>query len=139
PTLPAWYLAEHRHLAYAVTAPRAQGVTVDRCHALVTADMTHERLYVSATRGREDNHLWVATDTDSSARYRGVPPTPEQLLASILRRRDTDRLSAHQMLEDLQDEVGSLRRLGAVYEDAARKVTEEWLSRLVHKRAGLPT
>ena len=138
-TLPAWYLAEHTHLAYAVTAHRAQGVTVDRCHALVTADMTHERLYVSATRGREANHLWVATDTDSSARYRGVPPTPEQLLASILRRRDTDRLSAHQMLEDLQDEVGSLRRLGAVFEDAARKATEDWLSRLVHKRAALPT
>jgi ATP-dependent exoDNAse (exonuclease V) alpha subunit len=121
--LPADYLARHAHLAYAITAHRAQGVTVDRCHALVTADTSHERLYVSATRGREANHLWVATDTDGAARHRGDPPAPEQVLAQVIRRRDTDRLSAHQMLADLQDEIGSLHRLGAIFENAADKAT----------------
>lgn len=138
--LPADYLAKHAHLAYAVTAHRAQGVTVDRCHALITADTSHERLYVSATRGREANHLWVATDTDGAARHRGDPPSPEQVLAQVIRRRDTDRLSAHQMLADPQDEVGSLHRLGAIFEDAAgKKATEDWLARIVHRTGQLTT
>jgi conjugative relaxase-like TrwC/TraI family protein len=137
--LPADYLARHAHLAYAITAHRAQGVTVDRCHALVTADTSHERLYVSATRGREANHLWVATDTAGAARYRGTPPSPEQVLAQVLRRRDTDRLSAHQMLADLQEEVCSLHRLGAIFEDAAGKATEAWLARVIHRTAELTT
>jgi hypothetical protein len=137
--LPGDYLARHAHLAYAITAHRAQGVTVDRCHALVTADTSHERLYVSATRGREANHLWVATDTDGAARHRGDPPSPEQVLAQVIRRRDTGRLSAHQMLADLQDEVGSLHRLGAIFDDAARKATEDWLARLIHRTGRLST
>ena len=37
-TLPAGYVAEHVELAYASTAHRAQGRTVDTAHALVSAD-----------------------------------------------------------------------------------------------------
>lgn len=112
---------------------------MDRCLTLVTAATSHERLYVSATRGREANHLWVATDTDGAARHRGDPPSPEQILAQMIRRRDTGRLSAHQMLADLQDEVGSLHRLGAIFEDAAGKATEDWLGRLIHRTGQLTT
>ena len=52
-TLPADYLAEHTHLAYATTAHRAQGMTVDICHAAITTDTSHQQLYVAATRGRD--------------------------------------------------------------------------------------
>jgi hypothetical protein len=137
--LPTDYLARHARLAYAITPHRAQGVTVDRCHALITADTSHERLYVSATRGRDANHLWVATDTDGAARHPDDPPSPEQILAQVIRRRDTGRLSAHKMLADLQDEVGSLHRLGAIFEDAAGKATEDWLARLIHRTGRLST
>jgi hypothetical protein len=137
-TLPADYLAEHTHLAYATTAHRAQGMTVDACHALVTLDTSHEQLYVSATRGRDHNHLWVVTDSDRDLiRDDHDLPAPEQILSTILARRNADRLSAHQIIEDSQREVGSLARLGAIYEDATRQATEQWMTELLADR-GLP-
>ena len=50
--LPADYVARHVELAYATTAHRAQGRTVDTAHAMVSPTTTREVLYVSATRGR---------------------------------------------------------------------------------------
>ena len=50
--LPADYVAEHVELAYASTAHRAQGRSVDTAHAMVSPTTTREVLYVSATRGR---------------------------------------------------------------------------------------
>ena len=60
-TLPAAYVREHVELAYATTAHRAQGQTVDTAHAFVSATTLREPLYVMATRGRESNQL-SATD-----------------------------------------------------------------------------
>jgi hypothetical protein len=127
-TLPAGYLAEHAHLAYATTAHRAQGMTVDVCHAAVTPDTSHEQLYVAATRGASGNHLWVMTDTDRDvARDPEDLPAPEQTLSRILARRDPDRLAAHQAIEDSLRDTTSLARLGAIFEDAARTATDQWL------------
>ena len=53
-TLPAAYAAENLDLGYAVTAHRAQGMTVDACHVLVTPTTTRENLYVAMTRGRPE-------------------------------------------------------------------------------------
>ena len=131
-TLPTDYLAEHAHLAYATTAHRAQGMTVDICHAAVTTDTSHEQLYVAATRGRHGNDLWVIVDSD-----RGVVhdpddlPDPEAILTRVLDRRDPDRLSAHQVIEDSLHDISSLARLGAIFEDAARTATDQWLSTLL--------
>ncbi|WP_169786739.1 MobF family relaxase [Nitriliruptor alkaliphilus] len=134
-TLPAHYLAEHTHLAYATTAHRAQGMTVDACHALITLDTSHEQLYVSATRGRHSNRLWVVTDSDRDLiRDDHDLPAPEHVLSTLLARRNPDRLSAHQIIEDSQSEVGSLARLGAIYEDATRRATEQWMADLLAER-----
>ena len=38
---------------------RAQGRTVDTAHAIVSPTTTREVLYVSATRGRDSNRLYV--------------------------------------------------------------------------------
>ncbi|MFA9444439.1 MobF family relaxase [Egicoccus sp. AB-alg6-2] len=127
--LPADYLAVHAHLAYATTAHRAQGMTVDRAHAAVDAETTHQQLYVAATRGRHSNELWVALDSDRDLVADDTHlPDPHQLLARMLARRDPDRLSAHQLADDSQREMHSLARLGAIFEDAARRMTGSWLA-----------
>ncbi len=128
-TLPADYLSQHAHLAYATTAHRAQGMTVDRAHATVDADTTHQQLYVAATRGRHANELWVALDSDRDLIAEDTHlPDPQHLLARALARQDPDRLSAHQLAADNRDELHSLARLGAIFEDAARHTTHQWLS-----------
>src|SRR5680860_938853 len=53
--LPPEYVAEHVDLGYAVTAHRAQGITVDTAHVVVTDTTTKENLYVAMTRGRDTN------------------------------------------------------------------------------------
>ena len=45
----------------------------------------------------------------------------------MLARKDVDRLSAHQAVEDSLHEMSSLARLGAIFEDAARSATDQWL------------
>ncbi|WP_412749613.1 MobF family relaxase [Krasilnikovia sp. M28-CT-15] len=59
--LPAEYVAAHVELGYATTVHRAQGATVDTAHALITADMTRETLYVAATRARQHTTLYAVT------------------------------------------------------------------------------
>jgi conjugative relaxase-like TrwC/TraI family protein len=126
--LPVDYLAGHAQLAYATTAHRAQGMTVDRAHATVDAATSHQQLYVAATRGRHANDLWVALDSDRDLIADDTHlPDPQQLLARALTRRDPNRLSAHQLADDARHELHSLARLGAIFEDAARTVTDRWL------------
>lgn len=137
-TLPADYLADHAHLPYALAAHRAQGMTVDVCHAAVTADATHEQLYVAATRGREGNHVWVITDSNHDVvRDPDDLPAAEHVLARVLERRNPDRRSSHHTIADSLQEVGSLARLGAVFEDSARAATDQWLRQHLSSR-GLP-
>lgn len=134
-TLPPKYLAEHSHLGYATTAHRAQGMTVDVCHAAITQDASHEQLYVAATRGRHANHLWVIVDADHDVvRDPQDVPAPEEILSRILERRDLDRLSATQVIEDSLRDIGSLARLGAIFEDAARTATDQWLRQFLANR-----
>ncbi len=60
--LPATYVAEHVDLGYAVTAHRAQGLTVDTAHVVAADTTTIENLYIAMTRGRESNTAYVALD-----------------------------------------------------------------------------
>ncbi|RAD62752.1 TrwC relaxase, partial [Burkholderia multivorans] len=57
--LPAGYVTDHVDLGYAVTAHRAQGVTVDTAHVLVEPTTTRENFYVAMTRGKHANHAYV--------------------------------------------------------------------------------
>ena len=97
--LPAAYVREHVELAYATTAYRAQGRTVATAHALVSPTTTREVLYVSATRGREENRLYVDTcfDPDPPTSHPGLarPQSPRAVLAAVLAREGSE-LSAHE-------------------------------------------
>lgn len=120
-TLPPAYLAEHVELGYAITAHRAQGVTVDTAHVLVSARTPKASLYVSMTRGRESNKAYVAldqpdelhtspsTDMDLSAR---------SILFGILQRSSVE-FSAHQTMAAEQEAWTSIAQLAAEYDTIA--------------------
>jgi conjugative relaxase-like TrwC/TraI family protein len=99
--LPASYVAENVELAYASTAHRAQGRTVDTAHAFASPTTTREVLYVALTRGSESNRLYVDThyDPDPSTGHDGLHPNPSALevLAGVLRHEGAD-VSATDMI-----------------------------------------
>lgn len=95
--LPGTYLATHAHLAYATTAHRGQGMTVDRCHAFIDGTEGHHLLYVAATRGRESNRLWVGLDTPHR---KVLPGSPITVLLDILHRQDERRCAATAIRDD---------------------------------------
>jgi ATP-dependent exoDNAse (exonuclease V) alpha subunit len=99
--LHAAYVRSHVELGYAATAYRAQGRTVDTAHALVSHTTTREALYVSATRGRQTNMIYVdtCTDPDEDTSHDGMEQaTRDQVVRSILDRLGSDQ-SAHAILQ----------------------------------------
>ncbi|WP_405183720.1 relaxase domain-containing protein (plasmid) [Nocardia sp. NBC_01377] len=105
-TLPADYVRDHVGLGYASTIDSAQGMTVDRCHGVLTGRESRAQLYVMLTRGRGGNYMYLATatavDEHAAHAYEAVhPPTALDLLTDILTREGTqvsattqDRLDA---------------------------------------------
>jgi hypothetical protein len=71
-TLPAEYAQQHVRLGYAATEHGIQGDTVDIAIELASTATTHRGLYVSATRGRDENRIHVITDTADLAEARDV-------------------------------------------------------------------
>ena len=127
--LPADYVANHVELAYATTAHRAQGRTVDTAHALVSPTTTREVLYVSATRGRESNRLYVDTHYDpdpETGHGTGKPVTPRQVLETVLNQVGADR-SATETWRAEWAKVESIPTLHAEYLTlAAEAQRERW-------------
>ena len=137
--LPPEYVAEHVELAYASTAHRAQGRSVDTAHAMVSPVTTREVLYVSVTRGREDNRLYVDThfdpDPQTSHDATAEPVTARQVLAAVLRNEGAD-VAAHEMIRRAQHEAEGMERLSAEYLTLATLAqAERWDALLV--RSGL--
>jgi len=118
--LPASYVAENVELAYASTAHRAQGRTVDTAHVFASPTTTREVLYVALTRGSESNHLYVDThyDPDPSTGDDGLSEVPSvlEVLAAILRHEGAD-VSATDMIRLSQTQ--SIAALVAEYDTIA--------------------
>ncbi|MDN5972967.1 MAG: relaxase domain-containing protein [Bifidobacterium crudilactis] len=133
--LPAAYVTEHLDLGYAVTAHRAQGVTTDTSHVVVTSTTTRENLYVAMTRGRQANHAYVAIDRpdeDHSQAHPGDNPdaTARSVLFGVLQHVGAEP-SAHQAITTEQDRWGSIGRLAAEYETIAQEAqADRWHSLL---------
>ncbi|MEO6505544.1 MAG: AAA family ATPase, partial [Terrimesophilobacter sp.] len=65
--LPAEYVAEHTHLAYASTAYGVQGATVPGSHTILSDALDAAGVYVGMTRGQDANQLHaVAADLDDA-------------------------------------------------------------------------
>jgi hypothetical protein len=130
--LPAAYVAEHVDLGYAITAHRAQGVTVDTAHVVVSDTTTRENLYVAMTRGRDHNHAYVVTAAadENDAAANGDEVTARSVLVGVLANRGAE-LSAHQTLREEQKTWGSIAQLAAEYETiAAAAQRDRWASLL---------
>ena len=94
--LPADYVAEHVQLGYATTVHGAQGMTADSAHLVATGEETRQTLYVGISRGRQANHIYLATGFDGDPHSlidpKALrPPTAIDVLAEILERDGSDR------------------------------------------------
>ncbi len=136
-TLPAAYVAEHVDLGYAVSAHRAQGMTVETSHVVVTGSTTRENFYVSMTRGRDSNFAYVALDKPDEGH---APPEPDEVnahtvLYGVLQHLGGE-LSAHQMIAAEQERWTSIAQLAAEYETiGAVAQRDRWVAAI--KKSGL--
>lgn len=121
--LPADYVAEHLDLGYAITAHRAQGVTVETSHVLVDPAMTRENLYVAITRGKDGNHFYVATDRpDDAHQHPHEAEEQEEAVRRVLTgalAHSGQELSAHETIQAEQEKWGSIAQLAAEYDTIA--------------------
>lgn len=130
--LPASYVADHVDLGYAVTAHRAQGVTVDTAHVLVEPTTTRENFYVAMTRGKHSNRAYVILDrADEHAEpHPGDNPdaTGRSVLFGVLQHVGAE-LSALESITAEQEHWGSIAQLAAEYETiAAAAQHDRWAS-----------
>ncbi len=140
--LPADYVKHHLELGYAVTSHRAQGITTDTAHVVVTAGMTRENLYVAMTRGRDANTAFVAVDRPDVAH---VGPrsgddndaTAHSVLCGVLKHVGAEP-SAHETLVEQQDVWGSVAQLAAEYETIAAAAQHDRWAALVFGSGLLP-
>jgi DNA primase catalytic core len=94
--LPPAYVAQHVQLGYATTVHGAQGMTADTAHLVAAGEETRQTLYVGISRGRQANHIYVATGYDGDPHSlidpKALrPPTAIDVLAEILERDGSDR------------------------------------------------
>jgi conjugative relaxase-like TrwC/TraI family protein len=115
-TLPSTYVQESVELAYATTAHRAQGATVDTAHLLVTEQLTRALMYVGMTRGRHTNHAYVATHQSTTDMHEPHPEqTMQDVLEAVLENPGVEQ-SAHEVMRQELDNATRLDRLVPIHE-----------------------
>ena len=134
-TLPTDYVSEHVQLGYAATVHAAQGQTTDTCHTVVSGEETRQLLYVAISRGRQANHLYLATAEDGDPhrlirRETLLPPTAIDVLTEILHR-DGSQHSATSTRHELTSPATQLHDAGLRYQDAVQVAAEHVLGESV--------
>ncbi len=121
------------HLGYAVTAHRAQGITLDTGHCVVhSTSMTRETFYVAMTRGHESNHAYVATDQPHLEEHQKPLDalTAADVLAVVLAHVGAE-LSAHETITVEQEAASNIGQLAAEYDTIAQHAQRDrWISAL---------
>ncbi|WP_164545024.1 AAA family ATPase [Antribacter gilvus] len=140
--LPAAYVAQHVDLAYAITAHRAQGLTVDTAYTVATPTMTREALYVPLTRGRDTNVVFVPVDQPDHDQNHdhAAPGHPDHeipdlararaVLAGILARPGAEP-TAHETRHTEHEKYASIARLAGEYDTIATLAQRPRWHRLV--------
>ena len=104
-TVEAGYLQDHGQLGYAATIHRAQGITVETAHAILTERNDRAAAYVAATRGRLSNRLYIALENGQER---------DDVLTTIAGAYDRN-LSAHETVRAEAIQSGDLHTLATVY------------------------
>jgi len=139
--LPLEYVAANVELLYATTAHRAQGSTVERCHALVTEEMGRENFYVIISRAQTGTTLYVAThelaSLDIDEHVDAVPFDADAYAArEILEHvvaRETAEVSATEQIRTAYAEAGSLFTLVPRYCHALDVATDTHYRQVVER------
>lgn len=129
-TLPADYCREHVQLAYATTAHRSQGRTVDTAHTIVDSSASRETFYVAMTRGKLSNKAYVVVDENGDMGdpgALGMSRTWRETLEHVVTKKGGD-IAAHDTLHDEAGRIGSIRQLAAEYQTlTADQLEREYL------------
>ena len=137
-TLPAGYVAGSVELAYATTAHRAQGSTVDSAHLIVTGRMTRPLLYVGMTRGRDANNAYIAThEPEGDLHEPRMTQSHYEVLQDVLERDGVER-SAHEVMRSELDNATRLDRLVPIYEHLCQMAAHHKYRRAL-ENSGLDT
>jgi conjugative relaxase-like TrwC/TraI family protein len=97
--LPAAYVAEHVEHGWATTIDGAQGATTDIAILLARPGIDREHLYVGLTRGRHENHAYLAPAIDDDHAHPTTSDTrARQMLRAALARSGRND-AAHTLLD----------------------------------------
>jgi hypothetical protein len=103
---------------------------------MVSPTSTREVLYVSATRGRQTNQLYVDTryDPDPVTGHDRMiqPQTARNVLAAVLTREGAD-LAAHETLRRVQHQEEDFTALAHEYLTLAREAQQQWWDGLLDR------
>jgi DNA primase catalytic core len=129
--LPSDYVSQHVQLGYATTVHGAQGMTADTAHLVAVGEETRQTLYVGISRGRQANHIYLATGYDGDPHSlldpKALrPPTAIDILAEILGRDGSDR-SATTVQRDAAAYATQLHDAVMRYHDALGFAAEDVL------------
>jgi conjugative relaxase-like TrwC/TraI family protein len=97
--LPAAYVAEHVEHGWATTIDSAQGATTDVAILLVRPGIDREHLYVGLTRGRHENHAYVAPPVDDDHEHPPASDTGARALLQAALARSGSNTAAHTLLD----------------------------------------
>ncbi|SLH35782.1 MobF family relaxase [Mycobacteroides abscessus] len=123
------YLHKHVHLGYAVTVHAAQGVTADRCHALLSPAGTRSAAYVAMTRGRQTNQVYLYEQAEGEADHEHGQTAEGQTVAQ----RGTDQ-DAAEALSRLLDRDNRPLTVVDVAEDTPREALPQQVLDLLDAR-----
>ncbi|MBU8820323.1 relaxase domain-containing protein [Mycolicibacterium goodii] len=126
-TLPGWYVREHVTLGYAATIDTAQGATAGTstvtgtCHIVASESLTRQKLYVAASRAKDESHIYLSTAEDDPHRVLTTkalhPDTAIDVLTRVLARDGAQRSATTETREAL-DPFNRLGSAAARYADA---------------------
>lgn len=110
--------------------PLGAGLTVDTTHVVLSGAESRQSLYVALTRGRSENHIYLADAAVEPDSLPGVdslnPTTAEDILAGILRR-DGAQTSATSARRILDAPATQLRDAVLRYQDALGRAADHVL------------
>jgi len=97
--LPPAYVAEHVEHGWATTIDAAQGATTDIAILLARPGIDREHLYVGLTRGRHENHAYLAPAADDDHAHSPAGDTGARALLQAALARTGRNDAAHTLLD----------------------------------------